>query len=152
DDCDQAEWTALLARAQLPTLEQCWAYGTAIEAVSSYRARRGIASVGDEPVAMLQVFSRAIGPVTLTKALRGPLWLGTPDSAAMMMRVLDPMVRRLRLWQRRPFLWLPELPGADADVVMRALGKRPMVRGYATSMLDLTQDEATLRAALDGKW
>jgi hypothetical protein len=151
DDLHPREWSALLAQAAMPTLEQCWAYGAAIEAVSPYRARRGVASIGDEPVAMLQVFTRPVGPVTLTKSLRGPIALRALDEATMI-RVLLPFVERLRIWQLRPLLWLPELPVAAADRMMRTLGKRPMIQGYATSELALTPDEAALRARLDGKW
>lgn len=151
DDLDRREWTGLLARAAAPTLEQSWAYGAAIEAVSPYRARRGVGSIGEEPVVMLQVFTRRIGPITLTKSLRGPIALA-PIEPATMIRLLEPVARRLRIRRLRPLFWLPELPVDQADRMMCALGKRPMVRGHATSVLDLSPDEAALRARLDGKW
>lgn len=151
DDLDQREWSALLAQVATPALEQSWAYGAAIEAVSPYRARRGVGSIGEEPLAMLQVFTRRIGPVTVTKSLRGPMLLRPLDEATTI-RVLRPFAERLRTWQLRPLFWMPELPVEAADRMMLALGKRPMVRGYATSVVDLAPDEAALRARLDGKW
>lgn len=151
DDLDQREWTGLLARAPAPTLEQSWAYGAAIEAVSPYRARRGVASIGEEPMAVLQVFTRRIGPLTLSKVLRGPVSLA-PIDPAIVTRLVKPFAERLRIRQLRPLFWLPEFPADQADAMMRQLGKRPMVRGYATSVVDLTSDETALRARLDGKW
>jgi len=151
DHLRQREWSDLLARAPAPTLEQSWAYGAAIEAVSPYRARRGVASIGQRPAALLQVFTRRVGPLTLTKSLRGPIALAPLDPETMV-GLMRSVAERLRIRQRRPLFWLPELPAGEADRMMRALGKRPMVRGYATSVVDLTQDEAALRARLDGKW
>ena len=152
DDTTQAEWDALLALAAKPTLEQSWAYGAAVERISAYRARRAVAFAGDRPVALLQMFERAIGPLRLAKVLRGPILLeaiGRDDLAAL----LATIARAHRIRHLRPLFWLPELPaGAASDTTMRALGKRPMVRGHATVRVDLAPDEAALRAGLDRKW
>lgn len=141
------EWTALLGRAALPTLEQSWAYGAGIEAVSAYRARRGVAWRGDEPVAMVQLFQRKIGPLAIGKILRGPVMLAPVAEAAA---VLRPIAADWRIRHLRPLFWLPESPADDA--AMRALGKRPMVEGNATARLDLSPGEEALRESLDGKW
>lgn len=149
DALDQAQWTALLGRATLPTLEQCWAYGAAIESVSPYRAHRGVAWQDGRPVALVQLFARRVGPVTIAKILRGPLALEPLDPPAAL-AMLRPIAASWRIRRLRPLFWLPE-PPADAPA-MRLLGKRPMVVGNATARLDLDADEQVLRDRLDGKW
>lgn len=149
-EAEQAEWSTLLDRAIDPVLEQSWAYGAAIEAVSPFRCRRGVCYRGDAAVALLQVFERPVaGILSIAKILRGPALLA-PLSAEEWAAMLQPIARARRIRYRRPLFWLPHLP--DADAPLRLLGKRPMVTGHATAMLDLTQDEAALRAGLDGKW
>ncbi len=149
-EAEQADWSALLDRAIDPVLEQSWAYGAAIEAVSPFRVRRGVCWRGKEPVALLQVFERSVaGLFNLAKILRGPALLA-PLSADEWVEMLQPIAAARRIRYRRPLFWLPHL--RDADAPMRRLGKRPMVTGHATAMLDLTQAETALRAGLDGKW
>lgn len=153
DQMDQRGWDQLMATARRPPLEQIWAQGWAIEQVSPYRARRAVAYRGDRPVALLQMFERQVlGAVTLAKILRGPVLLidlGVEELAAL----LAPIAADRRIRARCPLLWLPELPaGAEADGLMARLGKRPMLRGHATSWIDLTPDAAALRTGLDGKW
>jgi hypothetical protein len=146
---DQQAWTALLARAPLPTLEQCWAYGAGIEQVSSYRARRGVAYRDNTPVAMAQLFQRTIGPLTIGKILRGPVALVPLDDAALG-PLLRPISDAWRIRRLRPLFWVPEAPVGDG--AMRLLGKRPMVEGNATARIDLAPEEEALREQLDGKW
>jgi hypothetical protein len=75
DALNRQAWTALLARAPLPTLEQCWAYGAGIERVSSYRAPRHRLS-GQYAGRMAQLFQRD-RPLTIGRSARadgvGPL-------------------------------------------------------------------------------
>jgi len=149
-EAEQADWSALIDRAIEPVLEQGWAYGAAIEAVSAFRVRRGVCYRGEEPVALLQVFERPVaGLFNLAKILRGPALL-TSLSAEEWTAMLQPIAAARRIRYRRPLFWLPHLE--DADAPMRRLGKRPMVVGHATAVLDLTPGEDTLRAGLDGKW
>ncbi|MBL8707158.1 MAG: GNAT family N-acetyltransferase [Rhodospirillales bacterium] len=149
-EAEQADWSALIDRATDPVLEQSWAYGAAIAAVSPYRVRRGVCYRGDEPVALLQVFERPVaGIVNIAKILRGPALLA-PLSSEEWVAMLQPIATARRIRYRRPLFWLPHLKNADAP--MKQLGKRPMLVGHATAMLDLAQDEAALRGGLDGKW
>jgi hypothetical protein len=149
DALEQPAWTALLARAALPTLEQSWAYGAGIEAVSPYRARRGVAYQGGRPIGMVQLFERAIGPLTIGKILRGPIMLETLDEFGLA-AMLQSIAAAWRILRLRPLFWIPETPASEAT--MRLLGKRPMVEGNATARLDLTPNEGLLREGLDGKW
>lgn len=153
DHLDQRGWDQLMAAASRPPLEQSWAQGWAIEQVSPYRARRAVAYLGDRPVALLQMFERRLlGTLMLAKILRGPVLLigFTPEGGAALFRQI---AADRRIHALRPLLWLPELPaGIETDALMARLGKRPMMRGHATSWLDLAPDAAALRAGLDGKW
>ncbi|MCC7048958.1 MAG: GNAT family N-acetyltransferase [Alphaproteobacteria bacterium] len=149
DQLAPPEWACLLAQAPLPTLEQCWAHGAGIEHVSSYRAHRGVAYRGDQPIAMVQLFRRAIGPLAIGKILRGPVLLAPLPHDALV-PLLQPIADEWRIRRLRPLFWLPEAPVGDG--AMRLLGKRPMVIGNATARIDLAPDEDALREQLDGKW
>lgn len=149
---DQRAWDQLMASAPAPVLEQTWAYGWAVEQISTYRAERAVAYRGDRAVALLQLFERPVLGVTLAKILRGPVLLADLGEAELA-NLLRPIAAGRRIRRLRPLLWLPELPAdAAADRVMAGLGKRPMVRGHATIRFDLTPDEAALRAGLGTKW
>ncbi|MCC6470361.1 MAG: GNAT family N-acetyltransferase [Alphaproteobacteria bacterium] len=149
DALEQAQWTALLAQAPLPTLEQCWAHGAGIEQVSSYGAHRGVAYRHGQPVALVQLFRRTIGPFTIGKILRGPVPLA-PLAGDALESMLRPIADEWRIRRLRPLFWLPEPPVDSAT--MRLLGKRPMVEGNSTARIDLARDEDALREQLDGKW
>lgn len=153
DQIDQRGWDQVMAAARRPPLEQSWAQGWAIEQVSPYRARRAVAYRGDRPVALVQMFERRVlGTITLGKILRGPVLL-TEFSPQDLRALFFPIAADRRISALRPLLWLPELPaGMDADALMARLGKRPMIRGHATSWLDLKPDAAVLRAAFDARW
>lgn len=153
NELEQADWSALMDRAALPTLEQTWAYGAAIEQVSPYRARRGVAYRDGLPIALLQVFERKVGGlVSLAKILRGPIALAPLDETTYL-AAMQPIVAARRIRYLRPLFWLPEIPrGSDADALMRRLGKRPMISGNATASIDLTPDEAELRKRLSATW
>lgn len=150
---EQNAWAALIACAERPTLEQSWAYGAAIERVSAYRAQRGVAYREGQPIALLQLFTRPLlGALTVAKILRGPVALA-PLSADAFAEAMQPVVAARRIRYLRPLFWLPELPeGVDADALMRRLGKRPMIRGNATGLIDLTPEEDDLRRRLNPTW
>jgi hypothetical protein len=147
-------WERLLARAGKSSLEQSWAYGAAMEAVSRRRVRRGVLFDDAGPLAALQAFERPV-PVlgTLVQIMRGPVWLRADVTAR---DVADGMKLIRAAWglrRREIVIWMPELPDApDSDAAMRGLGARRMVTGYSSAWIDLRRDEDALRTGLRGKW
>lgn len=153
DDCSRADWDAYLAACGQSSLEQSWAYGTAIHAVGGRSVRRGVIRRDGEPLAIVQAFTRRrFLPLSVIQIPRGPLWL--KDCGAEDRRAAYGAVRDCFRWRRRELLvWMPELPDApDSERLMRACRCRRVVTGYSSLWLDLRRDESALRTALHGKW
>lgn len=153
DDCSRGDWDTYLAACGKSSLEQSWAYGSAVAAVGGRRVQRGVIRCDGEPLAMVQAFVlRRFLPASLVQILRGPLWLRGCNSEER--RAAYRAIRDRFRWRRRELLvWMPELPEApESERLMRATGCRRMVTGYSSLWLDLRQDSAALRAALHGKW
>lgn len=147
-------WDELLARAGKSSLEQSWAYGAAMEALSHRRVRRGVLSDGAEPVAAVQVFERPVGALgTLVQITRGPIWLKPGIAPAEMTDGMKLIRATWRMARRELLLWMPELPDTvEGHAVMRGLGARRMITGYSSTWIDLRRDEAELRRGLKGNW
>jgi Acetyltransferase (GNAT) domain len=147
-------WDGLLARAGKSGLEQSWAYGEAMLALSRRRVRRGVLSDGAGPVAAVQAFERRVrGLGTLVQITRGPVWLRPEITPAEIAAGMALIRESWRIARREIVLWMPELPNdAQSHTVMRELGARRMITGYSSAWVDLRRDEDALRAALKGKW
>jgi hypothetical protein len=130
-------------------LEQSFAYGAAVAAQSSWQVRRASVRSGRRLLAQAQFFSRRLGPLTIDRLLRGPVL--SPDcTAEERLQVAAQLTEGGRLRTGRPLFWTPEEPdGAEVTGWMRQAGKRRMLTGYSTVMLDLQQPSQRLRADLD---
>jgi hypothetical protein len=148
------KWDGLLARAGKSSLEQSWAYGAAMEAISRRRVRRGILSDDAGPLAAVQAFERRVtGLGTLVQITRGPVWLRPDISPAHIAAGMNLIRAAWRITWRELVLWMPELPDtSESHAIMRGLGARCMITGYSSAWIDLQCDEDTLRRALTGKW
>jgi len=156
-----ADWAAMQARLRHETLEQSWAYGEAVAAVSPTRPERWLIQdpTRQEPIGLVQAFRRRYGVLgSLVRIVRGPLFQpGLPRTSRLAAlqavrsqyrwQPMQPGLGRCLLW------WLPELAGgSDAEGLMAELGLRQMMTGWSSVRLDLTAPPATLRSRLDGKW
>jgi hypothetical protein len=153
DRCRRGEWERLAAAAAACPFEQTWLYGDAYADGDRATVRRGVIFADDAPIAIVQGFTRRFaGLITLVQILRGPVLVAPPA-----LELLDLLYRRIgtemRRSRREVLFWTPELADGDAAIAaMRACGLRRILTGYASACLDLTPDEAALRAALHGKW
>ncbi len=149
DDLKPRDWARLQGDGVASVLEQAHGYGEAVAAASRYRVRRAAIRRGREVVALAQVFQRDFGPLHLVRQMRGPHFPAAVDDGTR--AACFGLLARQFSWRRREaHFWMPELEnGPAAHDLMRALGKRPMVTGYASIWLDLTQGDTALRADLD---
>ncbi|MFT6698352.1 MAG: hypothetical protein ACJAR7_001398 [Polaromonas sp.] len=144
---DTAAWDAAHARATAP-LQQDWAYGSSMQmiGVPVLRARVEVEGV---LVALAQFIVRRWGTlVSVGLCSRGPIWLQamTAKDKALIYAELR---RSVPLTGLRWLLITPEEIRGDS----LGLSKwRRVMTGYATVMLDISQSQAVLRAALDAKW
>jgi hypothetical protein len=121
--------------------------------VTPYTPAHGVVYRGVNPVAIVQVLEwRIAGAIRVVKIVRGPLFLegvshGEKVSSLWLIR------SRYALSRLDLLLWAPELEeGPEAEILLREMGMRRIITGYSSVWLDLTQDEATLRAGLHQKW
>ncbi len=152
---DRAAWAALLAQVRFETLEQSWAYGEAVAAISRTQPERWLLlDQTGQAIGLVQAFRRRFGALgSLVRIVRGPLFLpgiGRPERLA----ALNALRQHYRWKQDRSLLWwLPELPGGtESESLMRELGLAQMMTGWSSVRLDLTPAPSVLRGRLDGKW
>ncbi|HGG06432.1 MAG TPA: GNAT family N-acetyltransferase [Aliiroseovarius sp.] len=78
DQHGQAQWQNLADRGQAP-MQQRWTYGAVHRALGG-QVWRAVVTVNDQPVAICQFLGgRKVGPVHVTLASRGPVWLSPCD-------------------------------------------------------------------------
>jgi hypothetical protein len=108
---------------------------------------------GDQPVALVQGFrTRHLKIGTINRIVRGPVWL-EDLSQGNRLEACRAIRRDFKKRITDLLFWLPELPDtAQSMGLMKALGMRRMVTGYATVWLELSPDEDRLRSGLHGKW
>ncbi len=147
------DWQALFSRAGRSSLEQAWYYGDAIAALHRAQVRRHIVDLDGRPVALVQAFRTwdwRLG--SINRIVRGPVWL-EDLSAAARADVLRAVKQATAPRVSDLLFWLPDLPdGAESEALMKDLGLRRMVTGYATVWLDIRPAEDKLRAGLGGSW
>jgi hypothetical protein len=151
-----ADWAAMQARLRHETLEQSWAYGEAVAAVSRTQPERWLIQdpAKAEPIGLVQAFRRCFGALgSLVRVVRGPLFQpGLPRATRL---AALQAIRTQYSWRNGRCLlwWLPEMAGgSDAEGLMGELGMNQMMTGWSSVRLDLSAPPATLRSRLDGKW
>lgn len=129
--------------------QQHWAYGEVVRQFGG-QTHRGVLYEGKNPIACIQLQTRRIMKcLNLAIAMRGPVWLHddtSPDIKAACYRAIK---RQHTL--RWPYMILL-MPDSGDQEILRQTGLRKVVSGYSTVMIDLSQGEDTLLAAMDGKW
>ncbi len=135
-------------RAALGSLQQDWAYGSALLSLGVPVLRARVTQDG-VPVAHAQFIVRRFGRLgSVALCSRGPVWL-QPLAPAEQAGVYRSLRQTLPLPGLRFMLVTPEAAAGDAN------GLSPMRRvmtGMSTVMLDLTPTMDRLRANLERRW
>ncbi len=142
----RSDWDAAHA-VGLGSYQQDWAYGAALKATSPGVdvLRAAVRRVDGGIVALAQVTARAFAVVgRFALCTHGPVWVGAVSVAEK--REAYQLFKR-SLPQRWPRLLV--LTPDEADAPKRL--KRVMT-GDATVLIDLTRDEAALRADMESSW
>lgn len=147
NDTPRPVWDA--AHASLgASLQQHWAYGDSL-VTTAVQAHRAEVRIDGRTVALAQFLCRRYaGVMGIALCTRGPLWLERPSDAdcGLIYRALK---HSLPLRRPRIILFSPDLTD-DRDPALASLTR--VLTGYSTVMLDLTQSDAQLRAALHPYW
>ena len=154
DGVARRDWRRLTEDAEWCALEQSWAYGEAMSVRAGTEVRRAVVKDQHGPIAALQVFARRFGPfVTLAQILRGPVWVRHGLSRGQKLSALQCIDSTIKRGPREIFFWTPELHDpVEADALMRQCGRRRIITGHGSAILDLGIDPDRLRADLHVKW
>lgn len=148
NEISRADWDSALTETQA-AYQQDWAYGDVLAEKGAQIFRAAAIRDGSTVLALGQVTVRKIGFIaSLCLCTNGPVWLGE-CSEAEKVTVIKAMKSTIPLSWPKLLVFTPAGDEAEASHLRRF--KRVMT-GEATVQLDLTQDEADLRAAMDGKW
>lgn len=132
------------------SLQQSWAYGEAMKTLG-VQANRAAVMDGRKVLGLAQFIGRRyLGYVSLASCTRGPVWSERLDAVARN-RMYREMKKTIPTRMFRVTLFSPDLPLSELDPAS-VRGMHRVMTGYSTVVLDLTQDEATLRDNLDRKW
>ncbi len=131
--------------------QQDWAYGSALKAVSPGVdvLRASVTRADGSLMALAQVTTRPFAMVGhLALCTHGPVWVGsvTAEEKAEAYRALKKTLPRR--WPKLLVFTPDEAMGEAAGLT----GMSRVMTGDATVLVDLTQDEAGLRAAMEPTW
>jgi len=144
---DRSAWQAATARS---AWQQDWAYGEAWQQLYGPVLRAGIIEDG-ERIGVAQVTARRFpGGIHAATCTRGPVWHAdtTPAIRHAAYRALK---RSLPLPRLSGLFLTPDAEASEHETLAAARLRRVMTP-FSTAMLDLTADDTTLRAAMNGKW
>ena len=143
-------YEALLASAGRSNMLQCWAWGEAKAEAEGWQPRRAILACGSVAIAIAQVLEKRVGPATVARLNRGPVWLCDSLTAEVRAASLTCLHRHWRWWRGRALLAAPELTADEAGLLA---GFRPRPGAHwCSAWLDLRHDPAEARKSLNGKW
>jgi hypothetical protein len=144
NEISRTEWDRYLSRVPA-AMQQDWAYGEAMMRTGARVWRLTVQDPAGEVCALAQFVLRPFAVVaTFALCTYGPVWVNPVGEGEKQLG--------LRALRREMKLNWPRLVAFTPDEDLRPLGFSRIMTGDATVRIDLTQDEASLRAALDGKW
>lgn len=142
----RADWDLAHATG-LGSYQQDWAYGAALKATSPGvdLQRAAVRRADGGIIALAQVTARALALVgRFALCTHGPVWVGAVSAAEK--REAYRLLKR-SLPQRQPRLLVFTPDEAEAPK-----GLHRVMTGDATVLIDLTRDEAVLRADMESSW
>lgn len=144
-----ATWQAFHARHR-GSLQQSWAYGDALQRLG-VEIHRALLMQDGQPLGLAQFQCRRLaGYIGLASCSRGPVW--APQATALQRREALAQLKKTiptRAWRATVFSPDQALDDLDPQAVR---GLQRVMTGYSTVLIDLQDDPARLRAALEGKW
>ncbi len=149
------DWNRFCAGVPALAYQQDFAYGEVLKTMGVDLRRAQLFSGGRWIGAAQVQMRKFFGVFTVALVLRGPVWAdGGAINDAMKAAAIEAMRASLPAAGLCGMIVAPDVqqdagPGDDG---LAAAGYTRIMTGWHTVMLDLTRDEAALRAALNGKW
>ena len=149
DSLPQKKWEALLGSAPYAAYQQSYAFGEAVCAFGG-GVHRALIRADDRDVGLAQIHLRSFFSVfTLATMMRGPVWVDEALTPEIKIAAYQQLRETLPFIGPNLLLVMPE--GSD-DQIEKAVGLRRVVSSYHTALIDLSQDEEALLAAMSQKW
>ncbi len=148
DKGDRARWEEVSSQAGRSSLEQSWIYGEAVRDHYGMSIKRAVIRSDDRTLGIFQIFQkRFMGIATLSRLVRGPIWLDQQEEA------MAAIANSFSLPRRNLLFWSPELSDTPEHLgQMRKIGKRRMVTGLSTTWLDISKSDEELMEGFSGNW
>ncbi len=147
------EWQALFSQVGRSNFLHSWAYGEAKTSGRKWAVKRAVFLQNDEPIAIVQLLTRKIGWITITRINRGPLLMRklSPGELTGIYKFLG---NYGNLGKTRILFIAPELDlsGSSLAILHKSHFHRFRNNSWESIWIDLTKDIDGLRKQLDGKW
>ena len=155
-DCStKAEWSEYLRQSGKSNLMQSWEYGEAKQSIENWRIKRGVFSINDQKVAIVQVLEkRLLGILKVYRINRGPLFLNKHDQATDYAVFSILKNETAGLLKRRLLLHAPDMILNGNSLILMSWIKYTFInsKGWESVWVDLMLSTEKLRMQLDQKW
>ena len=147
------QWDAWLNSVPISSIEQTWSYGEAFVGVTPYTPVHSVVYKKKLPVAMVQMVEWKIAnAIRLIKIVRGPLFfknVSLEDKSSTYA-----LINKQYSWKNFDFLiWTPECIDSSQELnLFKILGRKKVVTGYSSILLDLSKSEEQLEKEMHSKW
>jgi len=147
------EWRTFLEKVPRPNSLQTFSFAAASKIHDQKNTKVALIERDGAAIGMFALQEIKVGPIQVVDLYRGPMWftVSPPDIWLCEFAELFAKMYPKSLLRRRR--WLPEWPNQEQarDVLIR-LGFKPKPLAFETILIDLTQDESSLRSQLKQKW
>jgi len=147
-------WHKLMCETKVSNILQSWGYGECKRETNGWGIERLVIIEDARVKGYAQVLKRKIGPFTLSRLNRGPLFLEDTDMTTRLAG-LTAVRDKLGNWRQGKFLsWAPECT-LEGKYLFHLEGLRINLRrkrGWSSLVLDIQHNESTLRANLRSTW
>lgn len=148
-----AEWESDFSRLRRSTILQSYDYAVAAGPVHGQRPRWGMIFIDGSKAGMVQMMEAGFLGFHALIIDRGPLWFPGFGGVAHIRAFLDEINRQFPRRFGRNRRIIPEMQDSPAALgILKQAGLVAAGPKYTTIWLDLTKDEATLRAGLKSNW
>ena len=152
-DINEKEWNDYISESGMSNYLQSWEYGNAKKKVEHWRIKRVVIKENDEVIAFFQMLVKHIGPISLCRINRGPIFIKNL-SLKNKFYVLH-LIRNTFNWIKGKIVMItPEIYDDPENIaILRLLNyKKKGNSKWNSTVLDISESEEYLRKNLNGKW
>lgn len=149
----EKQWNFILSQAKLSNITQDWKYGSAKTKCESWNLDRFIISKNGKDIGVVQVLNiKKFGISFLARVNKGPIFIEPEQTVDNELETIEKI--KSTFYTYIPFLYVPNsFMTAHNFFKITSNGWRCWnYFGFPSGTIDLTRDDKTFRASLNGKW